>query len=216
MTTSLPPRAAAALDELLAGNRRYAEDRPHHPHVGRGTRATLAAGQHPLAAVLACSDSRVPPTLVFDQGLGDLFVVRNAGQVLSPDALASLEYAVLELDVPLIAVLGHQACGAIRAAAATFGGDGIPEGHLAQVLAPLAPPVAFASRRIEDADDLDALADLAGRTHVRMTVAALRRAGPVIATRVADGRLAVVGLRYELASGRAQPLEAGVDPPVPR
>ena len=201
MTPSLPPRAAAALEDLLAGNERYANDQPQHPHLGHRTRATLTAGQHPFAAVLACSDSRVPPTLVFDQGLGDLFIVRNAGHVLSPDALASLEFAVLELDVPLIVVLAHQACGAIRAATTTFGGDAIPEGHLTQVLAPLAPAVAFASRNLGDAESIDALADLAGKTHLRMTVAALRQAGPVIATRVADGRLGVVGLTYELASG---------------
>ena len=119
----------------------------------------------------------MPPTLVFDQGLGDLFIVRNAGQVLTPGALASLEFAVLELGVSLIIVMAHEACGAVRAAAATFGGDDVPEGHLAQVLAPLAPAVA---------------------------VAALRNAGPVIATRVADGRLDVVGLSYELASGRTR------------
>ncbi len=212
MTSKLQPRAAVVLEELLAGNERYADDRPTHPHQGRRTRATLTAGQHPLAAVLACSDSRVPPTLVFDQGLGDLFIVRNAGQVLSPDALASLEFAVLELDVPLIVVLAHQACGAIRAAAATFGGDDIPEGHLVQVLAPLSPAVAFASRHASDADDLDALADLAGHTHLRMTVTALRLAGPVIATRVADGRLGVVGLTYELATGITRMLGDHVRP----
>lgn len=211
MTPSLPPRAAAALEDLLAGNERYADDQPQHPHLGHRTRATLTAGQHPFAAVLACSDSRVPPTLVFDQGLGDLFIVRNAGHVLSPDALASLEFAVLELDVPLIAVLAHQSCGAIRAATTTFGGDAIPEGHLAQVLAPLAPAVAFASKHVADAEDIDALADLAGQTHLRMSVSALRQAGPVIATRAADGRLGVVGLTYELASGRTHLLadEAG-------
>ena len=211
MTPSLPPRAAAALEDLLAGNERYADDKPQHPHLGHRTRATLTAGQHPFAAVLACSDSRVPPTLVFDQGLGDLFIVRNAGHVLSPDALASLEFAVLELDVPLIAVLAHQSCGAIRAATTTFGGDTIPEGHLTQVLAPLAPAVAFASKHVADAEDIDAFADLAGQTHLRMSVSALRQAGPVIAARVADGLLGVVGLTYELASGRTRLLadEAG-------
>jgi carbonic anhydrase len=209
MDASLPPRAAAVLEELLAGNDRYANDRPSHPHQGRKTRSTLAAGQHPVAAILACSDSRVPPTLVFDQGLGDLFIVRNAGQVLSPDALASLEFAVLELDVPLIIVLGHECCGAISAATATFGGDDVPAGHLAQVLAPLAPSVAFASRRAADPSDLTAIAELAGQTHVRMTVEALRRAGPVVADRVAEGRLGVVGLRYEFETGLTRPVEPG-------
>lgn len=208
MDTSLPPRAAAVLEELLAGNDRYAHDRPSHPHQGRRTRAALAVGQHPAAAILACSDSRVPPTLIFDQGLGDLFIVRNAGQVLSPDALASLEFAVLELDVPLIVVLGHQCCGAVRAAAATFGGDDVPEGHLAQVLAPLAPSVAFASRQA-GGDDLEVLSELAGLAHLRLTVKALRRAGPIIAGRVAEERLGVVGLRYEFSTGLTSRVDAG-------
>lgn len=204
MDDTLPPRAAAVLADLVEGNQRYANDAPRHPHRGRETRASLTDGQHPIAAVLACSDARVPPTLVFDQGLGDLFIVRNAGQVLTPGALASLEFAVLELGVSLIVVMAHEACGAVRAATATFGGDTVPEGHLAQVLAPLAPAVAVAARRGEADESLDALACRAGEAHLRMTVAALRHAGPIIATRVADGRLGVVGLSYELASGRTR------------
>lgn len=202
MVVHLPPSAASVLATLLEGNERYAADAPRHPHRGRETRASLAEGQHPIAAILACSDARVPPTLVFDQGLGDLFIVRNAGQVLTPGALASLEFAVLELGVSLIVVMAHEACGAVRAAAATFGGDEVPEGHLAQVLAPLAPAVAVAARRGDAGEGVDALACRAGEAHLRMTVAALRNAGPIIATRVADDRLGVVGLSYELASGR--------------
>ncbi len=204
MDAQLPASAASVLATLLEGNERYANDTPRHPHQGRETRASLAEGQHPIAAILACSDARVPPTLVFDQGLGDLFIVRNAGQVLTPGALASLEFAVLELGVSLIVVMAHEACGAVRAAAATFGGDEVPEGHLAQVLAPLAPAVAFAARRGDADEGVEALACRAGEAHLRMTVAALRNAGPVIATRVADGHLGVVGLSYELASGRTR------------
>ncbi len=207
MTTPLPQRAAEVLDALLAGNERYARDDARHPHLDRRTRAALCAGQHPSAAVLACSDSRVPPTLVFDQGLGDLFVVRNAGQLLTPDALASLEFAVLELDVPIIVVLGHQGCGAVAAASATFGGDAIPDGHLSQVLAPLAPAVAVAARRCGDVEP-ERLAEAAGEVHLRMTVAALQRAEPIVARRVASGHLAVVGLRYELETGRTRLLDA--------
>lgn len=207
MHTQLPDRAARVLDELLAGNERYAHDRPRHPHQGRATRADLTEGQHPVAAVLACSDARVPPTLVFDQGLGDLFIVRNAGQVLTPGALASLEFAVLELDVPLIAIVAHERCGALKAATETFGTDSVPHAHLAQVLAPLAPAVAVAARRARDPDDLLAVAAAAGEVHLRMTLEALARSEPVIAPRIASGRLGVVGLTYELGSGRTRPLE---------
>jgi carbonic anhydrase len=208
MTNVLPEPAATVLATLLEGNERYASDQPRHPHRGRETRTSLEGGQRPIAAVLACSDARVPPTLVFDQGLGDLFIVRNAGQVLTPGALASLEFAVLELGVSLIAVLAHEGCGAVRAAAGTFGGDTIPEGHLAQVLAPLAPAVAFAARRSPPGAGVDALACRAGTAHLRMTVAALRTAGPVIATRIERGSLGVAGLTYELASGRTRVLDA--------
>lgn len=202
MTPPLPPRAAAVLTDLLAGNLRYATDAPAHPHQGRDARASLTEGQRPIAAVLACSDARVPPTLVFDQGLGALFTVRNAGHVLTPGALASLEFAVLELDVPLVVVLAHEGCGAVRAASTTFGTDAVPHGHLAQVLAPLAPAVAIASRRLGSDASVETLACHAGDAHLRMTVAALTNAGPIVADRVQRGRLGVVGLRYELASGR--------------
>jgi carbonic anhydrase len=211
----LPPPAAAVLAMLLAGNERYASDQPRHPHRGRETRTSLADGQHPIAAVLACSDARVPPTLVFDQGLGDLFIVRNAGQVLTPGALASLEFAVLELDVSLIVVLAHEGCGAVRAATGTFGGDAVPQGQLATVLAPLAPAVAFAARRAPPDEALGALACRAGAAHLRMTVAALRAAGPVIRERIERGGLGVAGLTYELSSGRTRVLEDLSDEPSP-
>jgi len=201
----LPPRAASVLSALLDGNARYASDNPAHPHQGRSARASLTEAQNPIAAVLSCSDARVPPTLVFDQGLGALFTVRNAGHVLTPGALASLEFAVLELDVPLIVVLAHEGCGAVRAATATFGSDAVPEGHLAQVLAPLAPAVASAARHATHAST-DGLACLAGEVHLRMTVAALHRAGPVIAPRIERGELGVVGLTYALSSGQTRPL----------
>lgn len=207
MSSQLPAPAAKVLDALLEGNERYALDRPRHPHQGRATRADLTEGQHPVAAILACSDARVPPTLVFDQGLGDLFVVRNAGQVLTPGALASLEFAVLELDVPLIVILAHEACGAIKAATETFGTDRVPHAHLAQVLAPLAPAVAVAARRARDPNAIAEVACAAGEVHLAMTLEALRRTEPVVAPRIAAGRLGVVGLTYELSSGRTRLLE---------
>ncbi|MFJ9347744.1 carbonic anhydrase [Streptomyces sp. NPDC101237] len=134
-----PATASAALDELLAGNRRYAVGRPRRPQDVVGRRRVLAGGQHPFAAVLGCIDSRVVPELVFDQGLGDLLCIRTAGQVLDEAVLGSLQYAVEELRVPLVVVLGHERCGAV---AATLGrlrtGAAVP-GHLELLVEEISP-----------------------------------------------------------------------------
>ncbi|MEV0184427.1 carbonic anhydrase [Streptomyces sp. NPDC050625] len=137
--TDRPVTARAALDRLLAGNRRFASGRPRHPHESAGVRRTLAAGQHPFAVVVGCVDSRVPPELVFDQGLGDLLCTRTAGEVLDEAVLGSIQYGVEELRIPLVLVLGHERCGAI---AATLGhvrsGAHVP-GHLELLVAEIAP-----------------------------------------------------------------------------
>lgn len=108
--------ANATWSRMLQGNRRFAEGKPDHPWQDKETRQTLLDGQNPDAAVLSCSDSRVPPEIIFDQGLGDLFTVRTAGQLIDSAVIASLEYAVKKLHVSLICVLGHEHCGAIEAA----------------------------------------------------------------------------------------------------
>lgn len=135
-----PPRTApAALGELLAGNRRYAEGRSRHPHEDRVLRRTLAAAQHPYAIVLGCVDSRVPPELVFDQGLGDLLCIRTAGQVLDEAVLGSIQYGVAELGIPLVLVLGHERCGAIGATLEHIrSGEDVP-GHLKLLVEEIAP-----------------------------------------------------------------------------
>ncbi|MFE4968115.1 carbonic anhydrase [Streptomyces sp. NPDC056660] len=134
-----PATATAALDELLAGNRRYAAGRPRRPHDIVGHRRLLAGGQHPFAVVLGCIDSRVVPELVFDQGLGDLLCIRTAGQVLDEAVLGSIQYGVEELRVPLVVVLGHERCGAV---AATLGrlrtGASVP-GHLELLVEEITP-----------------------------------------------------------------------------
>ncbi|MFG2970162.1 carbonic anhydrase [Streptomyces sp. NPDC048288] len=134
-----PDTAAAALDELLAGNRRYAAGRPRRPRDIAGHRRRLAAGQHPFAVVLGCIDSRVVPELVFDQGLGDLLCIRTAGQVLDEAVLGSIQYGVAELRVPLVLVLGHERCGAVAATLDHLrSGTPVP-GHLELLVAEIAP-----------------------------------------------------------------------------
>lgn len=107
---------ADALERLRLGNERFVRGQARHPHQSRERRAVVAAGQHPFAVILSCADSRVPPEILFDQGLGDLFTIRNAGNVADDVAVASIEYAVLALKTPLLLVLGHQRCGAVTAA----------------------------------------------------------------------------------------------------
>src|SRR4051794_7183695 len=118
--------ADAALTRLMAGNQRYTRHKERHPDESLARRKELISGQHPFAVILGCSDSRVPPELLFDQGLGDLFVVRVAGNIVDDAVLGSIEYAVEHLGTKLIVVLGHEKCGAVSAA--VEGGN--PPGHL--------------------------------------------------------------------------------------
>lgn len=189
------PRPATpdeALRELSAGNRRWRAFRERHPHETRAVRNELVSGQHPFAVILGCIDSRVPPELVFDQGLGDLITVRSAGEVLDEAVLGSVAYGVLELDIPLIMVLGHQGCGAVSAAVhADESGETLPA-HIQFVAEQIKPAI---DRSLEGAARVDA----AITAQVRLVRARLA-AEPDLAARIATGRLGVVGARYELTS----------------
>ncbi|MCX7750263.1 MAG: carbonic anhydrase [Candidatus Bipolaricaulota bacterium] len=169
---------------LREGNERHAQGAHRHPRQDPARRAELAQGQRPWAAVLGCSDSRVPPEIVFDQGLGDLFVVRTAGHVCDGVALASLRYAVDHLGVGLVVVLGHTGCGAVRAAI-----EAPPENPEDPLCAAIRPAIERA--RLGGGD----LYAETIRLHVQGTVAGLRRA---------LGSPAVVGAVYDLASGRVE------------
>jgi carbonic anhydrase len=187
--------ARALLGRLLEGNRRYVAGRMHHPRQGAFVRGALASGQHPFAAVLGCADSRVPVEIVFDQGLGDLFVVRSAGPVVDEAVLGSLEFAVQRYAIPLLLVLVHEACGAVQAGLAASKGELHPEGHLRHLVSAFAPAVADAAGR--PGDPLENTV----RAHGARLVDALRRTEPILAPAVAGGRLEVVGARYDLDSG---------------
>jgi carbonic anhydrase len=129
--------ADQALARLMQGNKRYAQDKEQHPDETLARRRELEAGQHPFAVILSCADSRVPPELVFDQGLGDLFTIRVAGNVVDDDVLGSIEYAVEHLNTRLIVVLGHEKCGAVSAA--VEGGNA--PGHLKSLVSAIQPSV---------------------------------------------------------------------------
>ncbi|KQV07509.1 carbonic anhydrase [Leifsonia sp. Root112D2] len=204
--TSLTPREAWA--ELQLGNERFIAGSPRHPHQDAGRREELASRQYPVAAIFGCSDSRLAAEIIFDLGIGDAFVIRNAGQVISDSALGSIEYAVGILQVPLVLVLGHDSCGAVRAAIDSQAPDATPlPPHIAGLIAPIVPAVrrvagASASEEI-DAASVNA-ADV-GREHLRDTVAGLVSESEMISDAVASGKLAIVGANYRLVEGRVVP-----------
>jgi carbonic anhydrase len=193
VATTQQQLANEALERLLQGNRRFAAGQPAHPDQQPAHRAALVAGQHPLAAILGCSDSRVPPELVFDQGLGALFTIRTAGHVADYAALGSLEFAVERLGVPLIVVLGHSHCGAVQA---TMGGM-LASGAIMGLLAAIQPAVWQAELDAAGKRDVDR----AVRLHVTRVVGQLGTSGSILARRVMAGQLTIVGGHYDLASG---------------
>ncbi|QJT02582.1 carbonic anhydrase [Streptomyces asoensis] len=191
-TTTRPGTAEEALRELAAGNRRWRTFRERHPDETPAVRQSLTAGQQPFALVLGCIDSRVPPELVLDQGLGDLMTVRSAGEVLDEAVLGSVAYGVLELDIPLVVVLGHQSCGAVKAAVqADLTGGRLPR-HI-QYLADQINPY------IDRTKDGDARVDSTIDAHIRAVRSRLA-AEPDLAAKISAGELAVVGARYELTT----------------
>jgi carbonic anhydrase len=187
-----------ALDRLLAGNRRFVAGVPEHPNQDSAHRDRLARhGQQPFVVVLGCSDSRIAAEIVFDQGLGDLFVVRTAGHTVGAEVLGSIEYGTAVLGAPLVVVLGHDDCGAIAAALRSHDGGQAPPGFLRDIIERLGPEIRAAHAR--GVTDRDAI----GRAHVATTAALLVDRSRLLADRVAQGSTAVVGLHYALVDGRA-------------
>ena len=205
-----PEATLDPLERLRAGNQRYQSGKAAHFDQDAERRKDLAREQHPYALIVGCSDSRVPPEIVFDQGLGELFVVRTAGEALDELALASIEYAVEHLDVRTIVVLGHERCGAVTAA--LQGGD-LP-GHLESLVRALQPHVEGARRRIPAAEKGRApvlapeLVDAAVLENVRAVVAELEDCQPILSELRRIGELRVVGARYDLDSGAVDWLPA--------
>jgi carbonic anhydrase len=187
------PDAAEALRRLLAGNARYVRGELIHGDQLEERRSSCATEQHPVAAVLGCSDSRVPPQLVFDQGPGDLFTIRVAGHIAQSAEIASIEYAVRHLEVPLVVVLGHTRCGAVSACLSDIPLD--PGSHLETLIAAISPAVLEA--KSTDGDTLDS----AIRFHIRNVVEQLRTSEPLLAARFRNGEIQIVGALYDLDSG---------------
>jgi carbonic anhydrase len=194
-----PASPDGALAELLAGNKRYVTGQNMHHDFGP-ERPSLAQSQHPFAIILGCADSRVSPELAFDQTRGRLFVVRLAGNFVDNNGLASIEFGASVLGASLIMVLGHNECGAIKAAVDVVTKNAQLPGHLPELIANLKASVEKAQ------GETGSLVDNAIRANVLLNVEALRNSKPVLADLVKQNRLRVVGGLYELATGRVEVL----------
>jgi len=200
--TSLAEKAAAsaaispatALARLTEGNKRFVAGTPNRTGPSAQQWAELTKAQHPYAIILTCADSRLSPEIIFDQGLGDLFVVRNAGNLLDDHVLGSIEYAVEHLHAKLIIVLGHTKCGAVTAAVA--GGEA--PGHIKSIVESLSGAVSMAKRKPGDP------VDNAIRIATKLTAAALAQAEPILSEAVKSGEVKVVAGRYDIATGQVE------------
>ena len=186
-----------SLEKLLDGNRRFLLGQRYHQNMDEELRKRTLNAQAPIAAILGCSDSRVAPEIVFDQCIGDIFVVRTAGNVLDIVGIGSMEYAVEHLHVPLIVVLGHQRCGAVSAAL-----QGIESlGHVNSVIEKIAPAIEKSRNLVGD------IVTNVVDTNVLHVVDQLRSCKPILSEMVKKGNVEVVGARYDLDTGRVVILE---------
>ncbi|UGT55571.1 carbonic anhydrase [Nocardia asteroides] len=183
---------------LREGNDRFVGGRLQHPNQGAADRAELTAGQHPSAILFGCGDSRVAAEIIFDRGLGDMFVVRTAGHVVDESVLGSIEYGVAVLGVPLIVVLGHDSCGAVRATIDALDSGAVPGGFIRSVVERVSPSILLGrAEGLESVDDLEA-------RHVAETGLLLSQRSTIVAEKIAAGELAIACVTYQLSDGRAQ------------
>ncbi|SRX93305.1 Beta-carbonic anhydrase CanB [Mycobacterium tuberculosis H37Rv] [Mycobacterium shimoidei] len=193
MPSGSPESAWKALKE---GNERFVAGRPEHPSQSVDHRAGLATSQKPTAVVFGCGDSRVAAEIIFDQGLGDMFVVRTAGHVIDSAVLGSIEYAVTVLEVPLVVVLGHDSCGAVQATLAALDDGVLPGGYVRDLVERVTPSILLGRREgLTRVDEFEA-------RHVVETGAQLVMRSAAISERLTAGKLAIVGVTYRLADGQ--------------
>jgi len=193
-----PSTPAEAWAALAAGNERFVGGTRAHPNQDAQDRHKLVAKQRPFALFFGCADSRVAAEIIFDQGLGDLFVVRTAGHVVDSSVLGSMEFGVGVLGIPLIVVLGHDSCGAVNATVDAFHTGDMPAGFVRDIVERITPSVLAASKHDEAGiDEIEA-------EHVRQTARLLAERSHLIADRLAAGTLGIVGATYHLREGHAR------------
>jgi carbonic anhydrase len=195
VTTYLTP--ALAWRRLREGNERFVNGETSHPNQDASRRSSLVENQHPFAVIFGCSDSRLAAEIIFDVGLGDVFVVRTAGQVIDDAVLGSLEYSIGVLGVPLIVILGHDSCGAVSATKSAVETGQMPAGFIRDLVERITPSV-LTSLRNDQTDVNDMVVE-----HVKQTSERLVDSSRVISDAIGSGKAAVIGLSYSLAEGRA-------------
>ena len=183
--------ADASIKKLIEGNKRYVENKPTHQNQTAKRREEVAKGQKPFAVVITCSDSRVPPEILFDQGIGDLFVIRTAGNIVDNIGLGSIEYAVEHLKVPLVVVLGHERCGAVEA---TVKGGEAP-GHIKALVANIVRAVDKVRAKKGD------LLENSIKQNIDNVVEQISKSKPILEEFVHEKKIKVVGARYDLDDG---------------
>jgi carbonic anhydrase len=192
--------ADEALNRLLEGNRRFAANKIIAPNRSEARRYEIVTGQHPFAIILGCVDSRVPPELIFDQGLGDLFVIRSAGQVTDDAILGSIEFGVAELGIPLIMVLGHTKCGAVTATIETLEKKLPVAGAIGTLVENIKPAVERASGHGEE------FIDQAARMNVALVINRLKES-PILSAAIDEGKTRIVGAFYDLSTGLVEVMD---------
>lgn len=190
------PTADEVLETLVAGNKRFVSGKLLHPNHCEESRKSVVDGQEPIATILTCSDSRVPPVDIFDQGIGDIFVVRVAGNIIGDHTLGSIEYGVEHLHTPLVVVLGHSSCGAVTAVHS----GAVLAGHMAT----LAPPIQTAIKSVEEVKG-DKV-DNASKVLARQIARKIEESEPVVADHVKEGNVKVIAAYYDLESGEVSVL----------
>jgi carbonic anhydrase len=195
VTTYLTP--ALAWRRLREGNERFVNGETSHPNQDASRRSSLVENQHPFAVIFGCSDSRLAAEIIFDVGLGDVFVVRTAGQVIDDAVLGSLEYSIGVLGVPLIVILGHDSCGAVSATKSAVETGQMPAGFIRDLVERITPSV-LTSLRNDQTEVNDMVVE-----HVKQTSERLVDSSRVISDAIGSGKAAVIGLSYSLAEGRA-------------
>ena len=194
-----PRDADEALMRLKAGNRRFVDDKSKHAHERASWRGLLVGGQQPFATILGCSDSRVPPELVFDAGFGDLFTIRLAGNIIAEDVIGSLQYAVAHLHTPLVVVLGHEGCGAVTATLEEMLHRNTEPQHIESLIKVIKPGLAKLDLKLEPT----ALLHAAVEANVRWSMQQLA-ALPEAQRALQEKRVALVGAVYELTTGKVR------------
>lgn len=204
MPSDLTP--AQAWRTLMEGNHRFVDNESEHPNQDASRRAETAQDQSPFATVFGCMDSRVAAEIIFDRGIGDLAVVRTAGHVVDSAVLGSLEFGAVVLGIPLVVVLGHDSCGAVKAALAAQRSGVMPRGYVRDIVERMAPSMMTGRQEGHAIDELDAGALM--EEHVRHTVHLIAERSAPIGEAIEKGTCGIVGLGYQLAEGRTKVLAA--------